>query len=131
MVAFAGLSAGIISRCCVAPLDLLKIRYQVGARDEAPYRSLLHACRTIAKREGPRAFWKGNLAGLIMAGPYTSIAMLVYHRAHSCLSDLAYFDDGEQHGRINANNIQQITERNNCVYGRFILALLRTVSNRQ
>eukprot|EP00457_Paulinella_chromatophora_P010668 gb/GEZN01010779.1/.p1 GENE.gb/GEZN01010779.1/~~gb/GEZN01010779.1/.p1 ORF type:complete len:330 (-),score=6.61 gb/GEZN01010779.1/:177-1166(-) len=88
---WAGAVAGCISRCCVSPFDVLKIRYQVGSRGDVPYRGLIHTSSAILKREGLKAFWKGNLAGVLMWGPYTSIAMQMYHLSYRRL--LPYFDN--------------------------------------
>eukprot|EP00808_Paulinella_micropora_P029730 g55170.t1 len=82
---WAGAGAGVITRCCVAPLDVIKIRLQVGNRGDTPYRGMVTACRIILRQEGLRAFWKGNLAGVLMSAPHTSITMRAFHRAHQSL----------------------------------------------
>lgn len=101
----SGAVAGGVTRMVVAPLDLLKIRFQVqgasalthpgpaapvaqGAGGAAlaaavpvppappKYTSVLQAVRTIAREEGVFAFWKGTLPAQIMVIPYGGITFV-------------------------------------------------------
>ena len=74
----AGSVASAVSRFCVAPFDVLKIRFQLdtGVGDKRRYQSLYGATRDILRREGIRAFWKGNLAATLMVVPYGAGAFL-------------------------------------------------------
>lgn len=69
----AGGASGLMTRSVVAPLDVLKIRFQLQTTRGQFYRSIPHAFCKIIKEEGPRALWKGNLVGSMMASPYTAI----------------------------------------------------------
>jgi len=76
----AGLAAGTVSTLCLHPFDLLKTRLQVGgpgaalvgvpAAEVVPYRSSLHAARSLVANEGWAAMYKGitpNLVGNTVA----------------------------------------------------------------
>ena len=72
----AGSVAGVVTRLVVAPLDVIKIRFQLqdttGGRQL--YHSVLGAGLRIAREEGVRALWKGNFAATAMAVPYSAVA---------------------------------------------------------
>jgi len=59
----AGAGSGILNKTCIAPLERIKILYQVqGMRSDVPlkYGSLFQTFQTIVKEEGALALWKGN-----------------------------------------------------------------------
>jgi hypothetical protein len=64
--------AGAVSRFVAAPLDLVKIRFQLQAAPIAQtagglYKGVVQACRSIYAEEGIRTFWRlvFNLARLM------------------------------------------------------------------
>eukprot|EP00501_MAST-03F_sp_TOSAG23-6_P000494 GSMAST32.ASY1.ANO1.508.1 assembled CDS len=67
----AGAGAGAITKTCVAPLERLKILFQVQAMQSgAPkYQGIPHATRTIFKEEGVIGFWRGNGANVLRVIP--------------------------------------------------------------
>jgi hypothetical protein len=70
----AGAGAGAITKTCVAPLERLKILFQVQAMNQSPgeapkYRGVVHACRTVFAEEGMLAFWRGNGANVLRVIP--------------------------------------------------------------
>jgi len=71
--------ASSLSRCVIAPLDVVKIRFQVqsGQGNARKYRGVVQAMRTIVQEEGIRALWKGNVPALLMMTTWGSISMLV------------------------------------------------------
>jgi solute carrier family 25 (mitochondrial thiamine pyrophosphate transporter), member 19 len=79
---FCGAYAGAVARMFVAPLDVVKIRFQV--QPEAPqmykYKSSLSAIRNIAATEGVRALWKGNIPALMMVVPYASLQFGAFYQ---------------------------------------------------
>jgi len=73
-LAAGGVSGGL-ARLCVAPLDVVKIRFQVQIdphvltaqyRPNYHYKSIYNAFVTICKQEGVRALWRGNLVAEAM-----------------------------------------------------------------
>jgi len=60
----AGIFGGVITRACVAPLDVLKIRLQLLTEtkgQKAKYNSVVGAFRTTLREEGIFALWKGHI----------------------------------------------------------------------
>lgn len=77
-----GAAAGIAARMCVSPIDVIKIRFQVESEVGSLYRytSVGEAARSIFQKEGIFAFWKGNLAGLLMVTPYASLQFAAFYQ---------------------------------------------------
>lgn len=74
---FAGGTAGAVARTCTAPLDRIKILFQVQAvatsgTSATAYTSVGQAFTKIYKEEGVRAFWKGNATNIIRIFPYSA-----------------------------------------------------------
>lgn len=71
----AGAVAGAFSRMVIAPLDVLKIRFQVQSETQGLYRyhSIGSAFRKILQEEGITAFWKGNIPAMLMVVPFSGI----------------------------------------------------------
>eukprot|EP00753_Platysulcus_tardus_P010357 PLAT2598.2.p1 GENE.PLAT2598.2~~PLAT2598.2.p1 ORF type:complete len:330 (+),score=69.23 PLAT2598.2:27-1016(+) len=80
--ALAGAAAGALSRLCLGPLDVLKIRLQLQREPlsdaRAHYHGLRHALRTIVREEGIRALWGGSTAGIALWGLYSSLQFACY-----------------------------------------------------
>ena len=55
----AGAGSGLLTRTVVAPLDVLKVRFQLQANKGEFYRSIPHAFYRIVREEGIFALWKG------------------------------------------------------------------------
>ena len=78
-VSAAGAFAGLTARCIVAPLDVLKIRFQVQAGlDVIHYRGLIQATAFIVRKEGILALWRGNGVALVLYGAYMALQFPVY-----------------------------------------------------
>lgn len=76
---FCGGCAGLISRFFIAPLDVLKIRFQL--QSETPlYTSILHGFRTIIKNEGITGLWKGNVPAELLYVTYSASQFWTYKR---------------------------------------------------
>jgi solute carrier family 25 thiamine pyrophosphate transporter 19 len=81
----AGLFAGVVSRCLVAPLDVLKIRFQLQAtlRGASPvYAGVASSAVRIVREEGVRALWRGNAAALTLWGVFAAVQFPVFSAAH-------------------------------------------------
>ncbi|OQR94492.1 Mitochondrial Carrier (MC) Family [Achlya hypogyna] len=102
--AIAGAVAGGATRMLAAPLDLLKIRFQVHKSPTPSHgmgRRLIRAIMHIYREEGVRTFWRGNVAatGLwvsysaIQFGCYQALQNSIVHHDHS-LSWIWYSGSG-------------------------------------
>ncbi|KAL4147072.1 hypothetical protein PRNP1_010828 [Phytophthora ramorum] len=84
--AIAGAVSGGATRLVAAPLDLLKIRFQVqpGGHTEVKYTGLLQAVRSIYAEEGLRSFWRGNLAASGLWVGYSALQFASYRVLTRC-----------------------------------------------
>ena len=73
----AGGLAGMIAKSVVAPIDRIKILYQVSAK---PFRiwDVPRVATKIMEQEGVEALWKGNTATMIRVFPYSGIQFMVF-----------------------------------------------------
>jgi solute carrier family 25 thiamine pyrophosphate transporter 19 len=71
----AGLTSSVISRLCIAPIDLVKIRVQTNNHWNA---DLISYIKKIYSSEGPLAFWRGNWAGEFLVIQYGTLAFVAY-----------------------------------------------------
>lgn len=72
----AGLFSGVTTRMVVAPLDVLKIRYQLQdtAQGQRLYTGLVRSAAKIVRDEGVAALWKGNVSAVAMSSVYAATA---------------------------------------------------------
>lgn len=88
-VVLAGGIAGLVSRFCIAPLDVVKIRLQLQPHSlsdplscdgiKGPtYKGVFPTLRAIAKQEGIRALWKGNIPAEVMYVCYGGMQFVAY-----------------------------------------------------
>jgi Mitochondrial carrier protein len=73
----AGGVAGMCAKSVVAPLDRIKILYQVSAA-EFRIRHIPTVVRNIIANEGWAALWKGNTATLLRVFPYAGVQFMVF-----------------------------------------------------
>jgi solute carrier family 25 thiamine pyrophosphate transporter 19 len=85
--ACAGMVSGVTARCFVAPLDVIKIRLQlqvIGRNGSArpgqgrKYTGVLQTLRAVAREEGVRSLWKGNLTAEFLWGGYMAVQFVTY-----------------------------------------------------
>lgn len=77
----SGCASGSISAAFVNPADVVKTRLQLlnkGASEQS-YNGIADAFKTIFKKEGPTAFFKGALCRMIVIAPLFGIAQMVYY----------------------------------------------------
>jgi hypothetical protein len=72
--AMAGAGAGALTKTSVAPLERVKILFQIQgmqaqAGERAKYRGLVQALRLIVREEGGLALWRGNGANCVRVVP--------------------------------------------------------------
>lgn len=77
-----GAVAGMTARMIVAPLDVVKIRFQVQSETFGRYRysSVPTAIRSILATEGLSALWKGNVPALVMVTPYAALQLTTFYQ---------------------------------------------------
>jgi len=102
---FAGGTAGMISRTCVAPIERVKIMYQVTrSGSAAAMAGYTHIVPNIIREEGVLALWKGNSAAVARVVPYMSIQFLMYEKYGIFTSQhVPQFVDGETRQRVVSN----------------------------
>ncbi|EPS38541.1 hypothetical protein H072_7701 [Dactylellina haptotyla CBS 200.50] len=111
----AGAVAGVISRFCIAPLDVVKIRLQLqpqllastvgyhggsgtvalagggaGAAMGTVYRGIYGTMRTIVREEGVTALWKGNIPAELLYLTYGAAQFYAYSQCQQMLSASPY-----------------------------------------
>ena len=75
----AGGIAGMVAKSVVAPVDRIKILYQVSSR-KFHLRDVPRVALKIMRTEGFTALWKGNTATMIRVFPYSGIQFMVFDR---------------------------------------------------
>ena len=75
----AGGVAGMVAKSVVAPLERIKILYQVSA-ETFRLREVPVVAKHIIEREGIKALWKGNTATMLRVFPYSGIQFMVFER---------------------------------------------------
>jgi hypothetical protein len=76
---FAGGVAGMMAKSLVAPVDRIKILYQVSSRSFR-LQDVPQIASKIIQEEGIQALWKGNTATMIRVFPYSGIQFMVFDR---------------------------------------------------
>lgn len=105
-VVVAGAIAGLISRFCIAPLDVLKIRLQLQYHSLAdplasatPFRRPLgvwQVARDILRHEGITGFWKGNIPAEGLYLSYGAAQFLAYRSTTQAIDALTTGPNGEK-----------------------------------
>ena len=75
----AGGLAGMLAKSVVAPVDRIKILYQVSSA-EFHLTRIPRVMLNIIHEEGLSALWKGNMATMIRVFPYSGIQFMVFDR---------------------------------------------------
>ncbi|OAX79523.1 mitochondrial thiamine pyrophosphate carrier 1 [Emergomyces africanus] len=98
-VVAAGAAAGLVSRFCIAPLDVVKIRLQlqvhslsdpISHRDiKGPiYKGTLSTLKSIFRDEGITGLWKGNVPAELLYICYGGIQFTTYRTISQALRNL-------------------------------------------
>lgn len=74
----AGSMAGAVAKTVIAPLDRIKIIYQVSPERQFRLRQVPGDVATIARKEGVLGLWRGNQAMMIRIVPYAAIQFVTY-----------------------------------------------------
>jgi solute carrier family 25 protein 43 len=70
--------AGVASRTITSPLDVVKILAQVGTKETK--QGFLRSFVNIYRREGLRAFWKGNGIACLRLFPYNAVQFSTFNK---------------------------------------------------
>ncbi|GFR43348.1 hypothetical protein Agub_g4270 [Astrephomene gubernaculifera] len=89
---FAGGTAGAIARTCTAPLDRIKLLFQVQAvagpgTSPTAYTGVFQSAAKILREEGFLAFWKGNGVNIIRIFPYSAAQLAANDTYKRLLAD--------------------------------------------
>uniref|UniRef100_A0A7S3UGU9 Mitochondrial carrier protein n=1 Tax=Picocystis salinarum TaxID=88271 RepID=A0A7S3UGU9_9CHLO len=89
---FAGGAAGATARTCTAPLDRIKLLFQVQAVQSAgvgstAYTGVWQSIVKIWKEEGIKAYWKGNGTNIIRIFPYSAAQLMSNDQYKRILAD--------------------------------------------
>ncbi|KAK6505608.1 mitochondrial thiamine pyrophosphate transporter [Arthrobotrys musiformis] len=101
----AGAVAGVVSRFCIAPLDVVKIRLQLQPQlliqhalpvaGSTPvgtlYNGIYGTMRTIIREEGVTALWKGNIPAELLYLTYGAAQFFIYAQTQQLLSSYSNF----------------------------------------
>lgn len=108
-VVIAGGIAGLVSRFCIAPLDVVKIRLQlqIHSLSDPPssrhhvvstgspiYKGTLSTMSSIIRQEGLTALWKGNISAELLYVCYGAVQFTVYRSTTQLLANLGHLSDG-------------------------------------
>jgi hypothetical protein len=100
----AGGIAGMLAKTVVAPVDRIKILYQVTS---IPFqmRDMPHVISRIIRTEGVTALWRGNGATLLRVFPYAGIQFMVFNRCKS------HFISTHDHGESKSEEEKEYQEK--------------------
>eukprot|EP00192_Tetraselmis_astigmatica_P020939 CAMPEP_0117683894 /NCGR_PEP_ID=MMETSP0804-20121206/20727_1 /TAXON_ID=1074897 /ORGANISM="Tetraselmis astigmatica, Strain CCMP880" /LENGTH=280 /DNA_ID=CAMNT_0005494685 /DNA_START=17 /DNA_END=856 /DNA_ORIENTATION=+ len=82
----AGGVAGMVARTAIAPVERVKILYQISK--DTTTRSWWEVLGSIIRTEGVAAFWKGNSAAIVRVVPYMSITFVGFEEYKQSLQPL-------------------------------------------
>lgn len=77
---FAGAGAGIVSKTLTAPLDRIRILFQVSPQRVFSVMAFLQTGVAIVERDGITALWRGNVAVVLRVIPYAGLQFATYER---------------------------------------------------
>ncbi|RZC81035.1 hypothetical protein C5167_043604 [Papaver somniferum] len=139
IAAAAGAISGGISRTVTSPLDVIKIRFQVqleptsswellrkGVHESSKYTGMMQATKAILGEEGLPGFWRGNVPGLLMVMPYTSIQFMVLHKIKTFFSGSSKAED-HVHLRPHLSYVSGALAGCAATVGSYPFDLLRTI----
>lgn len=93
--------AGMIAKTFVAPIDRIKLLYQITDNTVFRLRNIPSVVRSIIKKEGVSALWKGNSVTLLRVFPYAGLQFMSFDKCKSYLL--------VRKNSTNVNNDQHLT----------------------
>jgi len=80
---FNGGMSGMLATCCIQPIDMVKVRIQLGATG-----SPIGIASQIIKEEGFGSLYKGLSAGLLRQATYTTTRMGIFNNLNTRLQEM-------------------------------------------
>ena len=80
----AAATAGIVSRTAIAPIERVKIIFQVDTTQRS-FRGVMGMFSELARKEGILSLWKGNSAAVIRVVPYLSMQFLCLEKTKEAI----------------------------------------------
>lgn len=102
----AGGLAGMVAKSVVAPIDRIKILYQVSST-KFHIVDVPRVAYKIASKEGLAALWKGNTATMIRVFPYSGLQFMVFDR---CKSFFLKEHEREEVARVSQGSLRKRRE---------------------
>lgn len=99
----AGGIAGMVAKTMVAPLERIKILYQVSAEKFA-LRQVPVVAMNIIQKEGFTALWRGNTATMLRVFPYSGIQFMVFDR---CKTSILKQHERRERGNVKRRNTDE------------------------
>ncbi|KAM0715164.1 hypothetical protein Q7P37_009629 [Cladosporium fusiforme] len=110
-VVVAGAVAGLVSRFCIAPLDVVKIRLQlqyhsladplaIAAPVQRKPLGVLEVARSIIHHEGIKGFWKGNIPAEGLYLSYGAAQFWAYRSTTQAIDALLHDENGQKRMRF-------------------------------
>lgn len=90
----AGACAGIINKTATAPMDRIRILFQVNQNRQFSVQGFAETGMKILRKEGPAGLWRGNLAQVVRVAPYAGIQFASFEYYRSALES-QNFDHGK------------------------------------
>lgn len=98
--AVAGITASVLAKTAVFPLDLVRKRLQVQGptrskyihRNIPEYRGVFQTIKNILAKEGTRGLYRGLTVSLIKAAPASAVTMWTYEKALQVLKQVDVSD---------------------------------------
>lgn len=81
----SGAIAGSVSKTATAPIDRVKILYQVNPDRTFTPLNAVKTTRTILRDSGVSGLWRGNGAAMYRVVPYSAISFATFDRFHNIL----------------------------------------------
>ena len=77
---FCGAIAGMTGRLATAPLDRVRILYQVSSDRKFTFSSAMKTFTTIARNSGIAGLWRGNGAAMLRIAPTSALSFTMFDR---------------------------------------------------
>eukprot|EP00403_Amphidinium_massartii_P007592 CAMPEP_0178376668 /NCGR_PEP_ID=MMETSP0689_2-20121128/3520_1 /TAXON_ID=160604 /ORGANISM="Amphidinium massartii, Strain CS-259" /LENGTH=641 /DNA_ID=CAMNT_0019996695 /DNA_START=111 /DNA_END=2036 /DNA_ORIENTATION=- len=91
----AGAGAGVANKSITAPLDRIRILFQVNRQREFTIRAFLEQGGKIVRKEGPVGLWRGNLMAVGRVMPYGGVQFASFEFYRNTLRDVPVFQSGQ------------------------------------